>query len=589
MSRVRVRLGDLLLEKKLISEETLKEALAEQQNTGRKLGRVLVDLGAISEVELHRCLAEYLDIPYVDLAHMSLDAKIVKLMPETHARRYRALVLKEDKPGLLVGMADPTDIFAFDELSRLLGKPLRLALVQESALLRTIDVVYRRHDEIISLAEELDEELSRADVDLDTLSAEEGSPDAPVIKLIQTMFHDAVRVAASDIHIEPEEDLLRIRLRVDGMLQEQILDGHRVGQALVTRLKLMCGLDIAEKRKPQDGRFSIKVADKSLDVRVATMPIYGGESIVLRLLDQSAGLLSFDELGMPEDLAGRFRSMIERAAGLVLVTGPTGSGKTTTLYAALNHVNSPATKIITAEDPVEYRLERVNQVQVNPRIGLDFAAVLRTALRQDPDVVLVGEMRDRETVEIGMRAAMTGHLVFSTLHTINAIATVHRLLDMGAEGFLIASALNGILAQRLIRRICGNCSQPAELTPQQHAWLAPHSNVPGIADDTVFHSGTGCTYCNMTGYSGRIGIYELLEIDSGLADAIRRRDLGQFSALAKRQDGFVPLVHRALGFAVSHVTSLEEVIRVTAGLEERDGGHRLLEDLERETRLRESG
>ncbi len=403
------------------------------------------------------------------------------------------------------------------------------------------------------------------------------------------MFHDAVRIAASDIHIEPEEEVLRIRLRVDGMLQEQIIDGHRVGQALVTRLKLMCGLDIAEKRKPQDGRFSIKVADKSLDVRVSTMPIHGGEAIVMRLLDQSAGHMSFDELGMPEDLAERLKYLIERTAGMVLVTGPTGSGKTTTLYAALNHVNSPATKIITAEDPVEYRLERVNQVQVNPRIGLDFAAVLRTALRQDPDIVLVGEMRDRETVEMGMRAAMTGHLVFSTLHTINAIAAVHRMLDMGAEGFLIASAVNGILAQRLLRRICGNCSAPAELSPQQRVWLKAHSAVPGIGADTRFHSGSGCTYCNMTGYRGRIGIYELLEIDAGLADAIRRRDLSQFEALAKAQSGFVPLLHRALGYAAAHVTSVEEVMRVTAGLEEREAGSALLADLDNETRLRESG
>lgn len=588
MTRERVRLGDLLLEKKLISEQQLSEALAEQHNTGRKLGRVLVDLGVISEVELHRCLAEYLDIPYVDLSRMSLDAKVVRLMPETHARRYRALVLKEDNSGVLVGMADPTDIFAFDELSRLLGKQVRLALVQESALLRTIDVVYRRSDEIVSLAEELDEELSQADVDLDNLSAEEGSPDAPVIKLIQSMFHDAVRVSASDIHIEPGEDLLRIRLRVDGLLQEQIIDGHRVGQALVTRLKLMCGLDIAEKRKPQDGRFSIKVDDRSLDVRVSTMPIYGGEAIVLRLLDQASGRMSFDELGMPEDLRARFTSIIDRAAGLVLVTGPTGSGKTTTLYAALNYANSPQTKIITAEDPIEYRLERINQVQVNPRIGLDFAAVLRTALRQDPDIVLVGEMRDRETVEMGMRAAMTGHMVFSTLHTTNAIATVHRLLDMGAEGFLIASALNAVVAQRLIRRICNNCSAPAELSPQQLAFVHAQAHRKSLGDEPVLHSGAGCTYCNMTGYSGRIGIYELLEIDGPLADAIRRGDLARFSTLAQAQKGFVSLVDRALGYAVAHVTSIEDVMRVTSGLEEKDAGSQLLEDLDSEVRLRES-
>ena len=313
--RKRVRLGDLLLEKKLISEQQLKEALDEQRTSGRKLGRVLIDIGAVSEADLHGTLATALNIPYVDLAHMALDAKIVGKLPETQARRHRALVLKEDARGYLVGMADPTDLFAFDELARLLGKPIRLALAKEAALLRTIDLMYRRTEEIMSLAEELDEELSEADVDLQALSAEEGSPDAPVIKLIQSMFQDAVRVAASDIHIEPDDRCLRIRLRVDGFLQEQVIEGSRVGQALVTRLKLMCGLDIAEKRKPQDGRFSIKVDEKSFDVRVSTMPIYNGEAIVLRLLDHSASQKSFVELGMPDDIIARFTPLIERGAG----------------------------------------------------------------------------------------------------------------------------------------------------------------------------------------------------------------------------------------------------------------------------------
>ena len=576
MTRKRVKLGELLREKKLISEEQLREALTEQRSSGRKLGRVLIDIGAVSEADLHRCLAEYLKIPYVDLGHMSLDPRIVRLLPETHARRYRALVLKEDGQGLLVGMADPTDLFAFDELSRLLGKPIRLALAKEAALLRTIDVIYRRTDEIISLAEELNEELSQGGLDVDALSAEEGSLDAPVIKLIQSMFHDAVQVKASDIHIEPEENRLRVRLRVDGVLQEQIIDGHRVGQALVTRLKLMCGLDIAERRKPQDGRFSIKVEDKVLDVRASTMPIYSGEAMVLRLLDQSASLMTFDELGMPSDVAARFKQFVERTAGMVLVTGPTGSGKTTTLYAALNYVNSPASKIITAEDPVEYRLERINQVQVNPKIGLTFAAVLRTALRQDPDIVLVGEMRDGETVEMGLRAAMTGHLVFSTLHTTNAVTTVTRLLDMGAQDFLIASSLHGVLAQRLMRRICDSCAEPAALTPQQEAWIKRHL---GGAYEQEFRHGIGCTYCNMTGYRGRIGIYELLEIDAILADAIRRGDVAHFAQLAKRQEGFVPLVQRALDYALQHKTSIEEVLRVTSGLEEEELSASLLSDV----------
>ena len=575
--RRRVRLGDILIEKKLISEAQLEAALTEQRNTGRKLGRALVDIGAVSEVDLHRCLAEYLDIPYVDLAHMSLDPRAIKLLPEAHARRYRAIVLKDNPDHLLVGMADPTDLMVFDELSRLLGKQVRLALVQESALLRTIDVTYRRTDEILSLAEELNEELQQADVNLNALTAEEGSPDAPVIKLIQTMFHDAVRVSASDIHIEPEEHVLRIRQRVDGMLQEQIIEGHRVGQALVTRLKLMCGLDIAEKRRPQDGRFSMKADDHSIDVRMSTLPIYGGEAIVLRLLDQAASAMSFEDLGMPQRVVEPFLELIDRTAGLVLVTGPTGSGKTTTLYAALNHLNSPSKKIITAEDPVEYRLERINQVQVKASIGLDFASVLRTALRQDPDVIFVGEMRDRETAEMGLRASMTGHLVLSTLHTINAIATVNRLRDMGAEGFLIASSLTGILAQRLMRRICRDCIEDAEVSAQQRTWL--ERLFPNFDADAGFKKGGGCTYCNMSGYRGRVGIYELLPITAPLADALRRDDVADFTRLAKMQAGFVSLADHAMSFALEGVTSLEEVTRVTAGLAEREVADPLVEDV----------
>jgi MSHA biogenesis protein MshE len=577
-TRKRVRLGDLLLEKKLISEQQLKEALQEQRRSGRKLGRVLVDIGAVSEADLHGCLATALNIPFVDLGHLALDQKVVTKLPETHARRHRALVIKEDARGLLVCMADPTDLFASDELARVLQKPIRLALAKEAALLKTIDLVYRRTEEIVSLAEELDEELKEADVDLEALSAEEGSPDAPVIKLIQSMFQDAVHVNASDIHIEPDERCLRIRQRVDGLLQEQLIDGNRVASALVTRLKLMCGLDIAEKRKPQDGRFSIKVEDKSLDVRLSTMPIYHGEAIVLRLLDQSSSRKSFAELGMPPDIAARFTALVERSAGMVLVTGPTGSGKTTTLYAALQHVNSPATKIITAEDPVEYRLERINQVQVNPKIGLTFSAILRTALRQDPDIVLVGEMRDEETTEIGLRAAMTGHLVFSTLHTQSAVATVSRLLDMGAQGYLIASALDGVLAQRLVRRVCDSCAQPVRPTVQQQSWLSRYMSVAEI-EAAQFVEGVGCTYCNMTGYRGRVGLYELLEIDAGIAAAIRANDLAEVERLAARAPGFVPLVERGLGIARDGTTSVAEIMTSLAGLEEPAGNASLLADV----------
>ena len=562
--RKKMRLGELLIDAGAITEEQLDQALAMQKRTGHKLGRALTEVGAIEESQLYLFLAKRLEIDYLDLSSIKLQADTVKLLPEVQARRLRALVLKRDKDGLLVGMADPTDIFAHDELSRFLGTSVKIALVNESELLRTIDIMYRRTDEIDALAAEVKEDLGEARIDIDQLTADEDSAEAPVIKLLQSMFRDAVQVSASDIHIEPDEFVLRIRQRVDGVLQEHVIDGRGVAGALVTRLKLMSGLDISEKRLPQDGRFSIRVNETTLDVRVSTLPVQFGEAVVLRLLDHSANLLSLDKLGMPPSLLERFYRLIERPSGMILVTGPTGSGKTTTLYSALNYVNQPATKIITVEDPVEYRLERVNQVQVHARIGLDFGRVLRTALRQDPDIILVGEMRDRETVDIGLRAAMTGHLVFSTLHTVSAVATANRLLDMGAPGYLIGAALQGIVAQRLVRRVCESCAEPHELSPGESAWLKAQMGSKRAADAKLLQ-GRGCNYCQLTGYRGRIGVYELLEMDSGLTDALRREDLSDFVALAAKRKSYVPLVNCALDYALSGITSLEEVIRVAGG------------------------
>jgi len=565
----KVRLGELLLEHRVISEEQLKAALSEQKRSGRKLGRVLTDLGFVPEEQLHELLAKHLQIPYVDVRQLSLDAAVVRLLPEAHARRFRALVLQSDTRGLLVGMSDPTDLFAYDELANRLKQPIRVALVREADLLKTMDLVYRRTDEIASLAQEVREELSEGDIDIEKLTVEEGSADAPVIRLLQSMFSDAVQMRASDVHIEPGETALRIRQRIDGLLHEQTIDGRRVAGALVTRLKLMSGLDIAEKRLPQDGRFTVKVKEKSIDVRLSTMPTQYGESVVMRLLDQSANLMTMDQLGMPEDLSQRFRALIERSAGMVLVTGPTGSGKTTTLYSALNFLNHADTKIITVEDPVEYRLDRINQVQVMPKIGLDFARVLRTTLRQDPDVILVGEMRDQETVDIGLRAAITGHLVFSTLHTMSAISTVHRLMDMGAAPYMIASAVHAILAQRLLRRVCESCGQDAEPTANQTAWLASQVGAHR-ATQFRFREGEGCTFCNLTGFRGRVAVYELLEIDRNLADAIRGGNAIEFVGAARASRGFVPLVQSALELALAGVTSLAEVIAVTTGINDAD-------------------
>ena len=563
----RIRLGEVLVQHGAITEEQLQSALAEQRRSGRKLGRALADLGLMSESSLHDFLSKHLQVPFVDLKQARVDREVVKLLPEPLARRYRAIVLLQDARGLLVGMADPSDIHAYDELQAKLKQPIRLALVGEADFLKTLDAVYRQTDEIASLAEAVRDDLKEGNVDIEHLSAEESSPDAPVIKLLQTMFNDAIQARASDIHIEPGEGKLRIRLRVDGVLQEQVIDGHRVAGALVTRLKLMCGLDIAEKRLPQDGRFSMRVRDAGIDVRLATMPTTHGESVVMRLLNQSSALQSLEKLGMPAATETRFRRLVERSSGMVLVTGPTGSGKTTTLYAALNHINKPGVKVITVEDPVEYRLDRITQVQVLPKIGLDFARVLRTALRQDPDIILVGEMRDRETVDIGLRGAMTGHLVFSTLHTINAVATVNRLLDMGAPGYMIAAAVHGVVAQRLVRRICTDCAQAATPTPNQLAWLATCR--PDLDPERQkLMAGAGCTYCNLSGYRGRIAVYEILEVDRGLADAVRRGDLEGFARAARASEGYVPLAQGAIDLALGGMTSLAEAMAVGSGLEE---------------------
>lgn len=557
----RVRIGDLLVEHKIISEAQLGEALREQKKSGRKLGRVLVENGYVDEDQLLMLLSEQLHIPYVDLSRFELAPDLVTRLPETHARRYRALVLKETKTGLLVGMGDPTDIFAYDELVRLLKSDVQIACVKESDLLHNIDRMYQHADQLRNLANEVGQEMADNAFDLRTLSKSSNQSDAPVVRLIQTVFEDAVRADASDIHIEPDEDVLRIRRRIDGVLHEQIMDDTRIASAVVSRLKLMAEADISEKRLPQDGRFTLRVLDKHIDVRLATIPTQTGECVVMRLLDHGSAIRKLDQLGMPDDILKRFRAHVHRPHGLVLVTGPTGSGKTTTLYAALTELNKPQKKIITVEDPVEYQLPRINQVQVNHKIDLGFARVLRTALRLDPDIILVGEMRDRDTGEIGLRAALTGHLVMSTLHTNDAVSTAMRLVDMGLEPYLIASSVQAILAQRLIRKVCSNCSAPKPLDPGEQAWLKEVSGDTDMAHS--FQEGSGCNQCNHTGYHGRIGVYELLDIDYALADALRRNDPAGFENGARAQAGYRPLIDNALDYARQGLTSLAEVMRLS--------------------------
>jgi MSHA biogenesis protein MshE len=566
--RKKIRIGELLVRHQIITEEQLQTALAEQKRSGSKLGHTLVELGYLSRTGFLKFLAQQLELPYIDLRRYQINDDIVRLLPEIHVRRFRAIVLAEQPDGLLVGMTDPTDIFAFDELRRLLQRPIHPAVVGEDVLLDIVDRIYRRTDEISHIAGELSEELGESGIDIESLLVDNETEDAPVVRLIHTLFEDAVQIGASDIHIEPDESVLRIRQRIDGVLHEQVMNEKRIGSALVSKLKLMSGLDISERRLPQDGRFNIRVRGRSIDIRLSTMPLQYGESVVMRLLDQSGGLLKLDQIGMPETMLAQFRNLVHRPHGLVLVTGPTGSGKTTTLYGALNELNDAKKKIITVEDPVEYRLPRINQVQIQSRIDLSFARVLRAALRQDPDVVMVGEMRDQETVDIGLRSAMTGHLVLSTLHTNDAVSTALRLIDMGAEGFVVGSSLLGILAQRLVRRICDRCREAAPLDDRQRNWL--DAMVGPEAMQFSFKRGAGCPRCHNTGYFGRIGVFELLRINTPLADALRHNDSAGFVRIARDQSGFKPLFMAAFEYACQGVTSMEEVMRLGGQIDEFD-------------------
>jgi MSHA biogenesis protein MshE len=561
----KIRLGDLLVEKGLITEDQLKFALSEQKKLGRKLGGTLIELGMIDEDAMLNLLSSQLGISLIDLNDYNYKDDTAKLLPEIMARRYRAIVLDDFGSDYLVGMADPTDIYALDEIQGKLSKPIRQAIVREAELLGHFDLVYRRTEEISALAEELGQDLSESAGDLNDLLQTEMT-DAPVAKLLQSIFEDAVQVGASDIHIEPDQKVIRIRQRIDGILHEQVMKETQIAPAVVVRLKLMANLNISEKRLPQDGRFNMVVSNREIDVRISTMPVQFGESVVMRLLDQTKGALDIEKLGMPPDLLRRFRKNFHLPNGMVLVTGPTGSGKTTSLYAALSELNQAGTKVITVEDPVEYRLSRVNQVQVNTKIGLTFARVLRTALRQDPDIIMVGEMRDAETVEIGVSAAMTGHLVLSTLHTNDTVSTATRLMDMGVEGYLLATTLRTIIAQRLVRKICNACSEDYTPDAFEADWLEVNLKV-NVAE-SQYKKGRGCKQCGGSGYHGRMGVYELLDMNADLAAALRNNDSQGFVNAAVHAPGYEPLISVAHHHAIAGLTTIDEMFRLAGEVKE---------------------
>ncbi|EGR1559011.1 GspE/PulE family protein [Vibrio parahaemolyticus] len=560
--QLRKRLGDLLVEEGIVSEDQIQQALSAQRSTGQKLGDALIDLGFITEKQMLEFLSQQLGLPLIDLGRAPVDADAVQILPEVHARRLRAMVVARNGDTLRVAMSDPADLFTQESLMNLLGEyNLEFIIASERQLISSFDRYYRRTKEIASFAEQLQAEhqdVQSFDYGIDEADSEE----VTVVKLVNSMFEDAVQVGASDIHIEPDDKVLRLRQRVDGVLHETILNEVNIASALVLRLKLMAHLDISEKRLPQDGRFNIKVRGQSIDIRMSTLPTQYGESVVMRLLNQSSGLRPLEESGLPPELLVRLRRQLSRPHGMILVTGPTGSGKTTTLYGALSELNEPGKKIITAEDPVEYRLPRITQVQINSKIDLTFSRVLRTFLRQDPDIILIGEMRDQETVEIGLRAALTGHLVLSTLHTNDAVDSALRMIDMGAPGYLVASAVRAVVAQRLVRRVCPDCKTQDHLDESRQQWLAGRfPNQVGV----TFHKGAGCQNCNLTGYRGRIGVFEMLELEHEMMDKLRANDAVGFAQAARRSEKYKPLLASAMELALQGAVSLDEVMTLGEG------------------------
>jgi MSHA biogenesis protein MshE len=558
------QLGTALIKHGFLTQARLNEALEEQKRTGRMLGRVLIENNYVTEEQIGRVIADQQGLPFIDLRRFEVISEVVRVLTEVQARRFKALVLEDREDSYLVGFTDPSNLRAQDELSALVGRPIYVAVISGEQFSKTADRIYRKTDQLDEYANEAKRELERDSgvVDLNQLKFSIDDLDAPVVKFLQTIFDEAVQMRASDIHIEPEETKLIVRFRIDGQLHEQVQTDLRIATALMVRLKLMANLDIAEKRLPQDGGISIRTSEKRIDVRLSTIPTMHGESAVMRLLIQSQGMRDLESSGMPALLLEKFKTMIRSPHGIVLVTGPTGSGKTTTLYGALQILNQRNVKILTVEDPVEYRIAGINQVQVNDKINLTFARMLRSFLRQDPDIILVGEVRDHETAEIAARAAMTGHLVLSTLHTNDSASTPGRLLDMGIPGFLIASTLLGVVSQRLVRVICTDCKDAYQPSPDELIW-AKHFFGNEVAK-VNFRRGKGCSRCNSTGFVGRTAVYELLEMTHTLSAIIHKGDPVEFESAARASLGSHSLERHVLDLVARGETTIAEAMSVVS-------------------------
>ena len=573
-------LGEMLVDGGLINEGQLKNALDEQKRKGGRVGELLIELGFLSEHDLAAFLGKQLNLPYIEIEKQLVDSDTVKLIPGAMARRLIAVPLYKDGEAVVVAMADPLNIFGLDDIRRSTGREVRQVIAVRSDILKAIDRYYG----VSTAIEDAAMDFAGGVAALAGEGVEGGIPsaavdDAPVVKLVSMVIAQAIMDRSSDIHIDPEGQFIKIRYRIDGVLREVKSIPREMHAPIVSRIKIMANMDIAEKRVPQDGRFQARVdhtdagpvvtalyqernalrlhGDTAVDIRVSTLPVIQGETVVMRILDRNQLILSIDGLNLSSEMLERYQKMIERPYGMILVTGPTGSGKTTTLYASINGIDRKANNIVTVEDPVEYQIMGVNQVQVNPKAGVTFASGLRSILRQDPDTIMVGEIRDRETAEIAIHAALTGHLVFSTLHTNDAAGAASRLIDMGIEPFLIASSTIAIVAQRLARKICDRCKKPYTAPPELLRDL-------GLEDGTVtFYRGEGCPACQNTGYLGRIGLFELMEMNEQIRNIIIAKASSNQIKMAAAQSGFRSMRQEGLVKAAAGVTSVEELLRVT--------------------------
>jgi len=568
-----VRLGEILLKESLITQDQLEKALEFQRSNGGKLGSCLTKMGFITDDDITGVLSRQYGVPSINLKYYEIDPNVIKLIPQDTALRYQVIPLSRVGSVLTIAMTDPTNVFAMDDIKFMTGFNVEPVVASESAIAEAISRFYggsaSSHEELSTLMKDLvdeDQELELAaeEQEMDAAMLEKAAEEAPIIKLVNLILTDSVKRGASDIHVEPYENEMRVRFRVDGVLQTVMSPPLKLRDAITSRMKIMAKLDIAEKRLPQDGRIMIKYKaegkKKELDFRVSTVPTLYGEKIVLRLLDKENLRLDMTKLGFEPESLQKFERNILKPYGMVLVTGPTGSGKTNTLYSSVSRLNQVDTNIMTAEDPVEFQLQGINQVQMKDQIGLNFAASLRAFLRQDPNIILVGEIRDFETAEIAVKAALTGHLVLSTLHTNDAPSTISRLMNMGIEPFLVATSVNLICAQRLVRRICANCKEELDIPEQA---LIDAGYTPEEAKTTKIYHGKGCSTCGKRGYKGRTGLYEVMEIN----DELRELILVGASALELKkkaiEQGMITLRRSGLIKSALGLTTLEEVIRET--------------------------